>query len=408
MKILHCSDIHLGKRPIGKKEYSNIRYNDYFKAFENIVNYAIENYIDIFLITGDFFDRKELFPEILLRAEEILLKLKKKNIPVLLIEGNHDKISQNKKDESWLIYLHNKKIIEILDTDHIDGDFKFHPKKIENINFYGLGYFGIFTDEVIESLSKKIDENEKNIVLVHTALGSNDNNSFFPGTISSNSIKKLKDKVLYVAGGHFHSFSKYPKKNPFFFVPGSPEYWDLAEKGKRGFIIFDTQTKEYQFIESKKREKIDIILNIKAKTISEFNEEFESKIDALKILKESLVYLIINLENSITIDVNHCEDYIENLGVIKVLISVKYNLNKIDINGNERKFNIEDIEREVISSMGEFSDFTNPIVSTLTKLKNNHLEKNESLFFDNYLSMINSIIENPVIETSDKLESENE
>ena len=29
MKILHCSDIHLGKRPFGTKEFSQKRYLDF-------------------------------------------------------------------------------------------------------------------------------------------------------------------------------------------------------------------------------------------------------------------------------------------------------------------------------------------------------------------------------------------
>ena len=65
MKILHCSDIHLGKKPFGTKEFSQKRYLDFFNAFEQATDRGIEKEVDIFLITGDLFDKKELSPDTL-------------------------------------------------------------------------------------------------------------------------------------------------------------------------------------------------------------------------------------------------------------------------------------------------------------------------------------------------------
>ncbi len=41
-EILHCSDIHLGKRPFGTKEFSQKRYLDFFNAFEQSADRGIE------------------------------------------------------------------------------------------------------------------------------------------------------------------------------------------------------------------------------------------------------------------------------------------------------------------------------------------------------------------------------
>ncbi|OQY08872.1 MAG: exonuclease SbcD, partial [Marinitoga sp. 4572_148] len=126
MKILHTSDWHLGRRPVGGiGEYSKTRYEDYFNAAEFIVDKAIENKIDVFIIAGDLFDRSSLLPDILFRTENLLKKLKENNIEVLLIEGNHDKIYTH--DDSWITYL---------------------PYIKDDIYFYGVPYQGVIIDEV--------------------------------------------------------------------------------------------------------------------------------------------------------------------------------------------------------------------------------------------------------------------
>jgi len=109
VKILHCADIHLGRRPVGGVgEYSNKRYDDYFKAFGWAIDTAIVQQVSVVLIAGDLFDRKELIPEVLERTEALLQKLKDAHIATLLIEGNHDNITPGKEDDSWIIYLENK------------------------------------------------------------------------------------------------------------------------------------------------------------------------------------------------------------------------------------------------------------------------------------------------------------
>ncbi|WP_129409543.1 metallophosphoesterase family protein [Marinitoga lauensis] len=111
--MLHTSDWHLGRRPVGGiGEYSNIRYEDYFNAAEYIVDIAIEKKIDVFIIAGDLFDRSSLLPDILFKTEKILEKLRNNNIKTLLIEGNHDKIYTH--EDSWIKYLENKGLVMVL------------------------------------------------------------------------------------------------------------------------------------------------------------------------------------------------------------------------------------------------------------------------------------------------------
>ena len=97
MRILHCSDIHLGKRPFGNEIFSQKRYEDYYKVFNQIADRAIEEKVEVFMVAGDLFDKRDLSPDNLRRSEIIFEKLKINNIKVLLIEGNHD--NTNDKEE---------------------------------------------------------------------------------------------------------------------------------------------------------------------------------------------------------------------------------------------------------------------------------------------------------------------
>ena len=112
MKIVHCSDLHLGKRFSGNKDYVKKRYMDFFNAFAVFVDRVEEIKPDVCLIAGDIFDKKEINPDILSKAEYLFKRLRdnvKKNI--IAIEGNHD--NSRILEESWLEYLQEQNILKV-------------------------------------------------------------------------------------------------------------------------------------------------------------------------------------------------------------------------------------------------------------------------------------------------------
>ncbi|WP_206076394.1 metallophosphoesterase family protein [Marinitoga lauensis] len=334
MKILHTSDWHLGRRPVGGiGEYSNIRYEDYFNAAEYIVDIAIEKKIDVFIIAGDLFDRSSLLPDILFKTEKILEKLRNNNIKTLLIEGNHDKIYTH--EDSWIKYLENKGLVMVPEFKKENEKYIFTPIKIEDINFYGIPYQGVVIDEVLITLSQQLDRDKKNIIITHTGIGGN----FIPGCTKSGIIDFFKDKVLYMAGGHLHSYSQYPKDNPYFFVPGCPEYWDLNENGEKGCIIFDTLTKEHAFFESKKRKlsSYDLI----------YSDTFFDELNKIQIEKNEIIRLKIINESNKLIENEKIEKILKEKGALKVDILVKYKIEKDFVNSEE--LDIKDIEKRLLN-----------------------------------------------------------
>lgn len=69
-------------------------------------------------------------------------------------------------------------------------------------------------DEALTKLSEKLNPQEKNIVVVHTGISGSTNT--LPGLVSTSILDLFKDKAIYIAGGHIHSFTTYPKEKPYF------------------------------------------------------------------------------------------------------------------------------------------------------------------------------------------------
>lgn len=393
MKFMHCSDIHLGRRPVGGVgDFSNKRYNDYFTVFAAMVDQAINEKVDVLLITGDLFDRKELIPEVLSKTEVILRKLTDNGIKIILVEGNHDNITPGKEFDSWLIYLEEKDLLIRPTYKLEEGKYIFTPITIEGINFYGAGYPGCLVNETLTALSEQLkkDSNKNNIILVHTAISSSD---FLPGTVDKEVIDSFKEHVLYIGGGHFHSYQFYPQKNPYFFIPGSLEYWDIAEKGERGAIIFETGSRDVTFIPSTPRTKLNYSYVIRSDNYQDFKKEYTDLISSLKIDPgEDIIIVNLELEKTFYIDVSWCEEMLLENGALKALVNVDYPGHKTTINALEEIIKIEDIESEIVAGWEFFSGRKDDVAASLTKLKLFQKEKNWEQFNEAFDHLIETLI----------------
>lgn len=369
MKLLHCSDIHLGKRPIGSiGAYSEKRYLDYFRAFDWIAQTAIERKIDLLLIAGDFFDKREISPDVLGRAEEVLRRLLNHGIFVAIIEGNHDPVGG--REDSWILYLESKGLVKrpyAVQKD--DGGWDFIPVRFSDIEIYGLGYPGGFVNELLGEFNRFLDEKkpEKAILMVHTAIGTGE---YLPGTAEAANIGALQGKVLYAAGGHFHSFSAFPAGAPFFFVPGSPEYWDLGETGKKGVVIYDTNTRQYEFVESSRRKRSEYaFIADETVTAENFRERFEAQFAGLDIdAGEEIVVVNITARNGLYVDTAWCEAFLEGLGALKAVAGAKYTGQAVS-SAVFSGMSVEAVEKELVASWKHFGPFAEQIAPVIGKLK---------------------------------------
>ena len=345
MKIVHCSDLHLGKRLSGTKDYVTKRYMDFFNAFATFVDKVKEIKPDVCLIAGDIFDKKEINPDILSKTEYLFKKLRdnvKKDI--IAIEGNHD--NSRILEESWLEYLQEQNILKVF---YYNKDFEEkNYLKIDDINFYPVGYPGFMIDEALTKLSEKLNPQEKNIVVVHTGISGSTNT--LPGLVSTSILDLFKDKAIYIAGGHIHSFTTYPKGKPYFFVSGSLEFSNVQNEksDKKGFVLFDTDTLNYEFIELEHRKRIK--KDFSYTNFSNLEDEFENFIKELNLTGEEILVISVSLNNNDYINTENLENIAEKNGALKTHILIKNILNIGASEENNSDLSIDELEKNLINT----------------------------------------------------------
>ena len=345
MKIVHCSDLHLGKRFSGNKDYVKKRYMDFFNAFATFIDKVEEIKPDVCLIAGDIFDKKEINPDILSKTEYLFKKLKdsvKKDI--IAIEGNHD--NSRILEESWLEYLQEQNILKVF---YYNKDFEEkNYLKIDDINFYPVGYPGFMIDEALTKLSEKLNPQEKNIVVVHTGISGSTNT--LPGLVSTSILDLFKDKAIYIAGGHIHSFTTYPKEKPYFFVSGSLEFSNVQNEksDKKGFILFDTDTLNYEFIELEHRKRIK--KDFSYTNFSNLENEFENFVKELNLTGEEILVISVSLNNNDYINTENLENIAEKNGALKTHILIKNILNIGASEENNSDLSIDELEKNLINT----------------------------------------------------------
>ena len=345
MKIVHCSDLHLGKRFSGNKDYVKKRYMDFFNAFATFVDKVEEIKPDVCLIAGDIFDKKEINPDILSKTEYLFKRLRdnvKKDI--IAIEGNHD--NSRILEESWLEYLQEQNILKVF---YYNKDFEEkNYLKIDDINFYPVGYPGFMIDEALTKLSEKLNPQEKNIVIVHTGISGGTNT--LPGLVSTSILDLFKDKAIYIAGGHIHSFTTYPKEKPYFFVSGSLEFSNVQNEksDKKGFILFDTDTLNYEFIELEHRKRIK--KDFSYSNFSNLENEFENFVKELNLTGEEILVISVSLNNNDYINTENLENIAEKNGALKTHILIKNILNIGASEENNSDLSIDELEKNLINT----------------------------------------------------------
>ena len=257
VKFIHASDIHLGAA-----QYRNeSRSGDFIQAFQEILELAISNDIDFIILGGDVFTSLEMLPGNLTKVITILNEFKiytKGNIPIITIEGNHDirKFSRgvrfSERGQSWLKLIASLSLVVLLDADfkapqkEIYKPYNFKSKKggkikIKNITIYG----NRFIDQKPEMLLPKIhssivkEDSNFNILLQHFGIeGQMDN---VPG-VALYKAEVLKDRVDYLALGHFH---KQFIINNWIYNPGSSEAPSSIDASfKRGIFLIKVKYNE--------------------------------------------------------------------------------------------------------------------------------------------------------------------
>src|SRR5512136_712231 len=100
IRILHTADLHIGMENYGQIDPAtgiNGRVMDFLRRFNAVIDYALDNEVDLFLFAGDAYKTRD--PNSTYRREfaRRIKRLADAGIPTVLLVGNHDLPSMEKK-----------------------------------------------------------------------------------------------------------------------------------------------------------------------------------------------------------------------------------------------------------------------------------------------------------------------
>ena len=231
MKIYHAADSHLGRRRLDGR----LPDEDIVAAFRFIAEEAIREKADVFLLAGDLFDRPQVEPPHLRQAQEVLRLLKSAGIPVIAIEGNHDKQFVNTDAPTWVRFLAEDDLLKLLRPEFDAAGARLNqwtPEsrsgawlEIGGVRFVGAGYLGAATPHKLRQMLAQMAAGRTQVLLLHAGP------EYFVGEgggFSKADLQLIKEKVCYLALGHIH---KPMLHGGWACNPGSPENCDLREAG---------------------------------------------------------------------------------------------------------------------------------------------------------------------------------
>lgn len=229
MKLFHVADVHLGRRRLEGR----LPDSDLAAAFGYVASKAIEAKADVFLIAGDLFDRPTVEPPHLRQAQLILGRLKASGIPVIAIEGNHDRAFIHSEEPTWMQFLADDDLLILLRTAFDSTGPVLTPwdparragawMDYRGIRFVGAGYLGAATPFKVRQLVSRLESDKTHVVLLHAGP------DYFVGEgggFTSSDLKALNEKTCYVALGHIHRPMRH---GDWACNPGSPENCDVRE-----------------------------------------------------------------------------------------------------------------------------------------------------------------------------------
>ncbi len=305
MKIIHCADVHLGSRMNKFPKYkAEERARELRLTFEKMISYAKREGIDTILLAGDVFDSDRPFK----KDKEFFYSVVRRNseITFFYLRGNHD------GKEGYIEEIENLKTFGSEWTSYTLG---------WNVVLSGIE---IDRNNCISMYSSlKLDPDNHNIVMLHGDAGESSGD----GKIN---LMRLRNKGIdYLALGHFHSQGKKAiDERGISVYSGCLEGRGFDETGEKGFMVYDTDTREVQFVPFACRTIEEISVDI-SDTRDSFGAaqkvKSEVKIDEKNLLRLNLTGEIDYVDENLAADV---EKYISD---ICYFVSVKDNTRlKID------------------------------------------------------------------------------
>jgi exonuclease SbcD len=266
MKILHFADLHLGVETYGRLDPStglSSRLLDFLNALDQVVDYAIDNKVDLVLFCGDAYRSREPTQTHQREFARRINRLSTSGIPIFLLVGNHDlpnAIGRATTTEIFdtlaikNVYVSNRPdiyhiqtnsgTIQIVSLPWLRRSALMTREESKNLTFEQINQrLEQALSSVIATNISKLDPKLPAILAAHVWVSGATLGSERSMTIGQEHALLLSDIANpafdYIALGHIHRHQVL-NDNPAVVYPGSLERLDFSEeKDDKGFYLVE-------------------------------------------------------------------------------------------------------------------------------------------------------------------------
>ena len=239
-KFIHAADVHLDSPLRGLSRYESapaeaIR-DACRKAFENLVDLAIEEKVSFVLLAGDLYDGdwKDYSTGIFLGRQ--MGRLGRNDIRVFTVAGNHDaanKMTRALDNPANMKMLSSRKV-ETIRLDDL------------NVTLHGRSFGARHVDENLAAGFPPAAQGWFNIGLLHTSLDGREGHAVYAPC----SMDDLRSKGYhYWALGHVHK-PEVVSRDPWIVFPGCIQGRHIREDGAKGCVLVTVEDDAVKAVES--------------------------------------------------------------------------------------------------------------------------------------------------------------
>jgi len=271
MKILHFADLHLGVESYGRIDPAtglSSRFLDFLSALDQLVDYALEDKVDLVLFCGDAYKSREPSQTQQREFARRINRLSTNGIPVFLLVGNHDlpnaigKATTTEIFDTLAIknvYVSNRPeinriktksgTIQIVSLPWLRRSALLTKEETRNLDFEQINHkLQQVLTNVIAANIPKLDPQLPSILAAHVWVFGAHVGSEKSMTIGQEHALLLSNVANpafdYIALGHIHRHQVLSDSPPAVY-PGSLERLDFSEEeDDKGFYVVEIEPDE--------------------------------------------------------------------------------------------------------------------------------------------------------------------
>ncbi len=402
IKITHFSDLHFGSGErygsINPETGLNRRFEDFILAMDKVIDFSINNDVDLVIFTGDTF--KHAVPEPIYQREfaKRIKKLSLKKIPTILLVGNHDVLYRIDGSDALDIYstlgidhvtvfnkvelknIETKKgLVQIIALPHVTKSRLL--TKEENRNLSSKDQDQLMIEKVktaIEGYLEDLDPKIPSVLIGHGTIekaqfGSEQDLSI--GKVLSYPLSYFQHKELdYVGFGHIHRRQVLQESNPIILYAGSIERVDFGEEDEEKSFVFVNLKKgktTYEFIPTNPRKFITISKDLRKSTNP------QSELEEI-IKKKTEKGAIVRVRYQVTDQNSNLVDEVKIRDLLKETFSFYI---QQEIDNGERTFRVAELDSSLVSSP----------ITALEKYLFDQSEEDKNLLLEKAKNLMNNI-----------------